>query len=195
MICKGCLAKRIDKSSLLKGQFTLASGKKSGIYVDMSKSLYHRDILTDIARMITNKLSAYNSHKIDAIGGPALGALPLVTACLLPSMFHADIKPRRGFCVRKEEKTYGCKDLIEGNLFMLDNVILLEDVTTSGTSLYKAVEATEKFTGVKVLGLLTVVDREEGAIDFFKEKGYTLDRLFTLTEIKNAESIPCTCGA
>ena len=105
-----------------------------------------------------------------------MGAIPLVTAMMIES------DTERSFFVRKEVKEYGQGDLIEGNLQKGDMVLMLEDVTTSGGSLYKAIQAVEK-AGATVSLVYSVLDRESGAKEFFAEKGYTFTSLLTISDI------------
>ena len=111
---------------------------------------------------------------IDKIAGPALGAVPIATAVSLESG-----KPL--LMIRKEKKGYGTSKLIEGNLIEGDNVILVEDVTTTGGSLLKAINAILDNGGV-VKKAFVVVDREEGAMETFANEGITLEPLISVSE-------------
>ena len=83
--------------------------------------------------------------------------------------------------IRKEKKGYGTSKLIEGNLIEGDNVILVEDVTTTGGSLLKAINAILDNGGV-VKKAFVVVDREEGAMETFANEGVTLEPLISVSE-------------
>ena len=111
---------------------------------------------------------------IDKIAGPALGAVPIATAVSLESR-----KPL--LMIRKEKKGYGTSKLIEGDLLEGDNVILVEDVTTTGGSLLKAINAILDNGGV-VKKAFVVVDREEGAMETFANEGITLEPLISVSE-------------
>ncbi|MCK9151246.1 orotate phosphoribosyltransferase [Methanobacterium alcaliphilum] len=153
------------------GKFTLSSGKKSDYYVDMKKAITDPEILQSIAEIITDKISEDN---IDKIAGPALGAVPIATAVSLNSK-----KPL--LMIRKEKKDYGTSKLIEGDLKAHDNVIVVEDVATTGNSLLKAIDAIEKNNGV-VKRAFVVVDRCEGAAENFDKKGIKLEPLISIRE-------------
>lgn len=100
---------------------------------------------------------------IDRVAGPALGAVPIATAVAL----HAGIPM---LMIRKAQKDYGTSQLIEGELKTGDKVIVVEDVTTTGHSLLKAVRAVQDNGGV-VERTFVVVDREEGAVEELKKTG------------------------
>ncbi|MDR2966716.1 MAG: orotate phosphoribosyltransferase [Methanobacteriaceae archaeon] len=158
-----------------RGKFILSSGKESDYYIDMKKAITDVEILKTIAKLIFEKIK---DESIDKVAGPALGAVPIATAISL----KADIPL---LMIRKEKKDYGTSKLIEGQLNRGDNVILVEDVTTTGNSLLKAIEAIEKNGGI-VKRAFVVVDREEGAIDNFKEKNLKLEPLIQVSEFKKS---------
>ena len=131
-----------------EGEFTLASGKKSSYYVNMKKAITEPLILSTIAELISERID----DSTQKIAGPALGAVPIATAVSLESR-----KPL--LMIRKEKKGYGTSKLIEGELNEGDNVILVEDVTTTGGSLLKAINAIRDNGGI-VQKAFVVVDRE-----------------------------------
>ena len=126
--------------------------------------------MSTIAKLINEEID----DDIDKIAGPALGAVPIATAVSLESG-----KPL--LMIRKEKKGYGTSKLIEGNLIEGDNVILVEDVTTTGGSLLKAINAILDNGGV-VKKAFVVVDREEGAMETFANEGVTLEPLISVSE-------------
>ena len=131
MVTKEYLIEILKENKVFEeGDFTLASGKKSNYYVNMKRAITEPVILSTIAKLINEKID----DDIDKIAGPALGAVPIATAVSLESG-----KPL--LMIRKEKKGYGTSKLIEGNLIEGDNVILVEDVTTTGGSLLKAINA------------------------------------------------------
>ena len=117
--------------------------------------------------------------KVTAIGGPAYGAIPIVSGML--TMFAEHKWPMRGFFVRKETKEYGKKELLEGHLNENDAVILIEDVTTTGGSLLKAVNEVQKVA--TVIQVISVVDRNQGAYDLFKEKSIPFKSILNISQI------------
>lgn len=162
----------LEKNQVIKfGKFILSSGKESDYYVDMKRAITDPEILQNIAEIITLKIKQDN---IDKIAGPALGAVPIATAVSLNSNTPL-------LMIRKEKKGYGTSKLIEGDLNEGDNVIVVEDVTTTGKSLLKAIRAIEE-NGGHVKRAFVVVDRCEGAQDNFSEKKIKLEPLITIEE-------------
>jgi orotate phosphoribosyltransferase len=136
----------------------------------MKRAITEPEILSTIAKLINEKIG----DDTDKIAGPALGAVPIATAVSLESK-----KPL--LMIRKEKKGYGTSKLIEGSLNEGDNVILVEDVTTTGGSLLKAINAIVDNGGV-VQKAFVVVDREEGAMETFANEGITLEPLISVSE-------------
>ena len=171
MVTKEYLIEILKENKVFEeGDFTLASGKNSNYYVNMKRAITEPEILSTIAKLINEKVD----DDIDKIAGPALGAVPIATAVSLESG-----KPL--LMIRKEKKGYGTSKLIEGDLLEGDNVILVEDVTTTGGSLLKAINAILDNGGV-VKKAFVVVDREEGAMETFANEGNTLEPLISVSE-------------
>lgn len=154
-----------------KGHFVLASGKESDYYVNMKKAITNPEILKTIAELISEKIEGEN---IDKIAGPALGAVPIAVASSLNTKIPL-------LMIRKEKKGYGTSKQIEGELNTGDNVIVVEDVTTTGGSLLKAIKVIKDNGGI-VKRAFVVVDREEGAIDAFENEGIKLEPLISVSE-------------
>jgi len=162
----------LEKNQVIKfGKFILSSGKESDYYVDMKRAITDPEILQTIAIIISSKIKQDN---IDKIAGPALGAVPIATAVSLNSNTPL-------LMIRKEKKGYGTSKLIEGDLNEGDDVIVVEDVTTTGKSLLKAIVAIEE-NGGHVKRAFVVVDRCEGAQDNFSQKNIKLEPLITIEE-------------
>lgn len=169
---KSHLMDLLEKNQVIKfGKFILSSGKESDYYVDMKRAITNPEILQTIAEIINSKIENDN---IDRIAGPALGAVPIATAISLHSKIPL-------LMIRKEKKGYGTSKLIEGDLRENDNVIVVEDVTTTGNSLLKAIDAIEDNGGF-VKRAFVVVDRCEGAQDNFNKKGTKLEPLISIEE-------------
>ena len=117
-----------------------------------------------------------SDDEIDRVAGPALGAVPIATAVAL----HSGIPM---LMIRKAQKDYGTSKLIEGHLKEGDRVIVVEDVTTTGNSLLKAVKAVVDNGGI-VERTFVVVDREEGAVEKLEEKGLLLEPLVSISDVK-----------
>ena len=172
MLSKDYLIELLKENEVfLEGDFTLSSGKKSSYYINMKKAITEPEILSTISKLITEKIKDEN---IDKVAGPALGAVPIATAVSLESKLPL-------LMIRKEKKGYGTSKLIEGELNPDDNVIVVEDVSTTGGSLLKAIKAIQDNDG-KVVRAFVVVDREEGAIEEFEKAGITLEPLISVSE-------------
>ncbi len=155
------------------GKFTLSSGKESDYYVDMKKAVTNPFILQQVAEIISSKI---DKIQVDKIAGPALGAIPLVTAVSLYTGIPM-------LMIRKSKKDYGTSQLIEGDIENGDRVVVLEDVTTTGNSLRDAINAISE-AGGEIIKAFVIVDRDEGAIESLKEKGIDFEPLVTVDELK-----------
>lgn len=168
------LIELLTKKDVVKfGKFILSSGKESDYYVNMKMAITDPIILKSIARIVTAEIIEENINKI---AGPALGAVPLATAISLESG-----KPM--LMIRKEKKGYGTSELIEGTLEEGDSVVVVEDVTTTGNSLLKAIQAIEE-NGGNVKRAVVVVDRAEGAIENFEKEGIVLEPILSINDFK-----------
>ena len=159
-----------DTGAVKAGEFMLSSGKKSDFYVDCRKVTLHPKGAKLIANLILEKIKGL---KVDAIGGLTLGADPIVGAVIALS----DIP---GFIVRKKAKEHGTQQRIEGLLESGWNILVVEDVSTTGGSALQAIQAAESI-GAKVIKVISVVDREEGASESLKK--YAFDPIFKKSEL------------
>jgi orotate phosphoribosyltransferase len=152
------LRQLLKGQSLMFGDFTLASGKKSNFYFDSKRTTLLSDGAWLTAREV---LRLIREHRIeaDAIGGLTLGADPIV--CPVAALSHVDGPKLRAFIVRKEAKEHGTGRRIEGNLPKGSRVIIVDDVVTTAGSTIKAIEAAEA-EGHRVVAVICLVDREEG---------------------------------
>ena len=158
------------KEAVKFGDFTLSSGKKSDFYVDCRKITLHPQGARLIAQIILEKIKG---SKVDAIGGLTLGADPITSSVVALS----DIP---GFIVRKKEKEHGTRQKIEGIIESGFNVVIVEDVATTGASALQAIEAVEAI-GAKVVKVIAVVDREEGAAEALKN--YDFDPIIKKSDL------------
>ena len=167
----------LKAESLIFGDFTLASGKKSTFYFDSKRTTLRSDGAWLTAREI---LRLIREHRIeaDAIGGLTLGADPIV--CPVAALSHAEGPTLRAFIVRKEAKDHGTGRRIEGNLAPGSRVIIVDDVVTTAGSTIKAIEAAEG-EGHTVVAVICLVDREEGGAA--KLAAYPFYPVFRRTEI------------
>ncbi len=156
----------LRERSVLRGRFKLASGRESDYYIDARLTTLDPEGLSLIGGIFLREIA--RDPEIVAVGGPTIGADPIVGAML--SLSHERGEPLRGFLVRKVEKVHGTGRLLEGNVGAGDRVAIVEDVATTGGSILRAIEVVERVEAV-VKKVLVVVDRQEGArglgIEFF----------------------------
>lgn len=173
----------IRKLSYREGDFTLASGKKSKFYVNLKATSLHPEGAVLIGELIV-ALCKERGINPDGVGGLTLGADPLATAASMIS--HRLGLDWPAYIVRKEPKSHGTSQYIEGteNLKKGARLLVLEDTSTTGGSALKAVERIEA-EGYECAGVLTVVDREEGAAEVFSGKDYPFLSLFKLSELRS----------
>lgn len=170
------LADIIFARSFGRGKVVLASGKESDFYFDMKPSMLHPEGAALIARAILAKVRATGAGYV---GGLEMGAVP-ITGALCQHSFEAGA-PVYGFFVRKQAKGHGAKKLVEGlpkgETLAGKDIVIVEDVTTTGESAWKAAQACVE-DGARVALVVTIVDREDGAEDFYKEKGVPFAAVF-----------------
>jgi orotate phosphoribosyltransferase len=142
--------------AFLEGDFTLSSGLKSNRYFEGKRVTLTPDGAYEVGKAIFDELAEI---KVDAIGGLATGAYPMVTAVALVSQLEG--KPIPAFVVREVAKEHGTKRQIEGHLKEGSRVAIVDDVLTTGGSVSRAIEAVES-AGCKVVKVIVLVDREEG---------------------------------
>lgn len=171
----------MEKTALQRGTFTLASGKTANYYLDCRKVTLHPKGAGMIGTAMLNFISnnAAGEGIPEAVGGMAIGADP-ITASIVTMAGMQDIE-LSGFMVRKEAKGHGTGRQVEGPVEPGQNVVIVEDVITSGGSAIKAVEAAREF-GLNVLYVLAIIDRLAGGEAAFAEQGL---KLHTLTTIKD----------
>lgn len=155
------LEELLREHSLMFGDFTLASGRKSNYYFDSKKTTLLPEGAYLVAAEIL-KLLREKGIEADAIGGLTLGADPIV--CPVAALSHLAGTPLRAFIVRKEAKGHGTGRQIEGTLAPASRVVVVDDVVTTGGSTLKAIEAAEQ-AGHRVVAVICIVDREEGGTE------------------------------
>jgi orotate phosphoribosyltransferase len=172
----------LAKRSAKRGQFTLASGKQSDFYIDARLTTMSPEGLSLIGGFGLSTLRAAG-WDIDAVGGLTLGADPIAYAISYAS-FGSD-RPLKAFTVRKESKGHGTKKLIEGPLEDGDRVAIVEDVITTGDSALRAIAAVRSANSV-VVGVLALVDREEGGRQAIEHAGISVISLVTARQLRAA---------
>jgi orotate phosphoribosyltransferase len=178
---RGELLRLILAVSFERREVTLSSGRKSDFYLDLRTTLM-RPLGQKLAgELVLAKLMA-GGPWVEAVGGMAVGAVPLVSAVLSAAAHHDASTPLLGFFVRKEAKKHGKGQQIEGAFRPGMTVALLEDTTTTGGSTLEAMEIV-RAAGGKVARVLCLVDRGEGAADAFAARGVALEPLFTRADL------------
>lgn len=173
----------VRQRSYREGDFTLASGQKSTFYIDLKATTLHPDGAYLIGRLAVAK-AREQKWNIDAVGGLTLGADPIATAVSLAAREAKLQWP--AFIVRKEPKKHGTSRYIEGveNLKAGAKVLVLEDVVTTGGSSLKAIERLRE-AGYEPVAVLTVVDREQGGAEAFRQVGVELASLLKISDLKS----------
>lgn len=156
---------------------TLASGRTSDFYFNLKPTMLHPEGAALIGRLVAGRIEPGSA---DCVGGLEMGAVPIATAVAAASF--AAGAPLQAFFVRKQAKDHGTQSLIEGlakgETIAGKTVVVVEDVTTTGQSSIKAIEAIRAEGGV-VAKVITIVDRQEGADQSFKDAGVPFEPLLT----------------
>lgn len=167
----------LAKQSYIEGKITLASGKESNYYVDCKQTTLHHEGNTLISYIFSRMLKP----TVQAVGGLTMGADPLATG-VSQMAYLLQGKNIDAFYVRKEPKKHGRSLWIEGPIVPGSKVTILEDVVTTGGSSIKAIEKVQEF-GCTVEQVLSIVDRNEGGRELYKDKGFDYDYIFDIDEI------------
>jgi orotate phosphoribosyltransferase len=166
--------------SFRRERVVLSSGRQSDFYLDLRQTLMRPRGVQLAGSLVLERLLA--GPPVDAVGGMAVGAVPLVTAVLAAAAARDPRTPLLGFFVRKQAKRHGLARPIEGGFRAGQSVALLEDTVTTGGSTLEALEAVVA-EGGKVTRVLCLVDRGEGAARAFAERGLALEALFTRDDL------------
>lgn len=172
----------LREKSYQKKEVILASGKKSDFYIDVKQTLLNAKGIDLVSQLMLNQLEKYKGQ-ISGVGGMTMGADPMVSVVSFRSLSWET--PMNAFYIRKEAKGHGTNEWVEGlkNFSKGERVFILEDVVTTGGSSLKAVERAQQ-AGLKVLGILTCVDRQEGGKEKIEATGLEFIALITKQEIE-----------
>lgn len=174
------LKKILRRYSVLRGEFVLASGKRSNVYVDCRLTTLRGEAMPLVGRSVLSRIRA-RGWVPQAVGGLTMGADPV--ACAVAHVSQLTPVPVDAFVVRKEKKRHGSTRPVEG-LANMDGVrcVVLEDVCTSGGSTIQAIRRVRD-AGMRVLGACSLVDREQGARAALAAIGCDLESVFTMNEL------------
>jgi orotate phosphoribosyltransferase len=157
--------------------FTLASGLKTNLYVDLRRITLDPEGINLIGALVLSKIREI-APEANSIGGLETGSIPISTAVTLLS-FHGN-NPLSAFWVRKKQKDHGMQNLIEGGLKKDSRVVIVDDVVTTGGSSFQAVSAVKNF-GCEVSCVIAIVDR--GARDNFEREGIQYFAFFSENDL------------
>ncbi len=164
------------------GNVKLASGRTSNYYFNMKPTMLEPEAASLIGELV---LDAIADVKADYIGGLEMGAVPLATAVAIAS--HRRGRALPAFFVRKQAKDHGAEKLVEGlapgETLAGKRVVIIEDVTTTGGSSMKAIEAARR-DGAEIACVVTIVDRDEGAVENFAAAGLPFRAILTVEDFK-----------
>ena len=165
----------LDAGAVRFGEFTLASGEKSDVYIDVKKAWPDPQRLSLLARAL-----AARAGDEDRLAGMELGAVPLVVAVAL-------LLGRPYVVLRKTPKEHGTRQAFEGEIPAGSRVLVLDDVATTGGSTLRSVEIVRQAGGM-VDRVLVVLDRQQGAAARLGAAGVRLETLVTLSELRGART-------
>ena len=172
------LKELLRRKSVVRGSFTLASGKTSDYYIDCKLTTLDPEGAVLVGHTVLDLLEK-EGIQADAIGGPPIGAHPIVTA--VAAVSHLRGKPLPAFLIRKEPKPHGREKQIEGPVNAGARVVIIDDVCTAGGSTEEAIDAARS-AGLEVVAVISLVDREQGGSHKLRQK-YRYLRIFTANEL------------
>jgi len=171
------LLRLIREKALVFGERKLASGRTSSYYIDGKMITFDPEGLYLAGRIICGMI---RDQGVDAVGGLAMGAVPIVAAVAVVS--YSEGRPVKAFAVRSEKKDHGTEKRLEGHLEKGWRVAIVDDVITTGGSSFRAIEAAEE-KGARVEKVIAIVDRLEGAREAFSRRNYQFESIFTRKDL------------
>src|SRR5437588_3465128 len=178
----------LQEKSICHGEFTLASGAKSDLYVDARvTTLDPRGacLIGEVGWELVKETASKLGKRVDAIGGLTLGADPVALSIGIAAQRQDPSGPLQVFTVRKTAKEHGRQKRIEGNFSPGNSVVVVDDVITTGGSTLQAIDAIEE-AGGHVAFVLVLVDREEGGRAAIQRRGHTVLPIFPRADVGGA---------
>lgn len=169
-----------EKSVLRDGTYRLSSGNDTNIFFDMKTTMMSPEGANLIASLLLEYLK---DEDIQGIGGIVVGAVPIVS--VVCAMSFGTTRPLDGFFVRNDAKGHGTNRLIDGNIHRGMRAILVDDVTTTGSSVLRAARVARD-SGCIIHKVISIVDRCQGATQALKDEGISLISIFSLTDFDSS---------
>ncbi|MEM1353498.1 MAG: orotate phosphoribosyltransferase [Planctomycetota bacterium] len=174
MLNREDVCKRIAEVALLRGEFTLRSGRTSKYYLDKYLFTTQPDILEALGKMFADRINKLPGA--DRLAGTELGGIPLVSAAAIATGLPAVL-------IRNRKKDYGTAKQLEGAISPGEKVVLLEDIATTGGQVLEAGVMLREEFNVEVPAIIATIDRQEGARENIEAAGFVFDALFTKSDL------------
>ncbi len=171
--------------SVRRGEFTLASGAKSDLYVNCKLTALDPAaalLIGAVGWELLLQTAVELGVRIDAVGGLTMGADPIALSIGIAAQLAEPGNGLQTFTVRKAAKEHGTKKLIEGNFASGDTVAVIDDVVTTGGSTLQAIDTLEA-AGGKVAFVIALVDRQEGGRENIEKRGYRVVSFFNRADV------------
>ena len=173
------LAEILQVESIKKGDFVLASGRRSNYYLDCRRTTLHPEGAYLVGKLVLDAADR-RGWGAEAVGGLTLGADPIANALAVIS--YQKGKPIKSFIVRKDVKAHGTRSALEGNVHAGERVVIIDDVITTGGSTITAIERARE-AGLTIDRVIALIDREEGGRENILAHTGRVDAVLTRTEI------------
>lgn len=172
----------LKTQAFFRERITLSSGKESDHYFDARRVTLAADGAFLTAAVMLDMVKA---DKIEAIGGPTLGADPMVGA--IASLSYQKNTPIKTFIIRKAPKAHGKQQQLEGPILSSGaSVVLIDDVATTGKAFLESLDVTDKM-GIKVVKCICIINRQEGADEALAKRNCRLESIFTSKQFLNSK--------
>src|SRR5438132_6986662 len=175
----------LQKKSIYRGEFTLASGAKSDFYVDARLTTFDPRgacLIGEVGWELVKETASRLGKHVNAIGGLTMGADPIALSIGIAAQRQDSSGRLQVFTVRKTAKEHGRLKRIEGHFSSGDSVVVVDDVITTGGSTIQAIDAIEE-AGGQIAFVVVLVDREEGGRANIEKRGYKIVPIFTRTAL------------